>query len=87
MKIKHHLLIFYGIYGFFAFLAFEIQRPRRPKLISMKSEATLFYIFCYLLRKCLTKMAAKRANKFSFSLRVNCYQLLKTYLPFKDYCT
>ena len=48
MKTKCHLLIFYGIYRFFAFLAFEIQRPKRPKLISMKSEQTLFYIILFI---------------------------------------
>ena len=42
MKTKCHLLIFYGIDEFLVFLAFKIQRPRRPKLISMKSEQTFF---------------------------------------------
>ena len=83
MKMIRHLLIFFGIYGFSAFLAFEIQRPKRPKLISIKSQQTLFYFFLYLLMDCPTKMAARRASNFYFLYGYFTIESLVHYLYYK----
>ena len=74
MKMIRHLLIFFGIYGFSAFLAFEIQRPKRPKLISIKSEQTLFYIiFCIFSYTARLKWLPGGHQIFIFSIVILLY--------------
>ena len=69
MKMIRHLLIFFGIYGFLPSLAFEIQRPKRPKFISIKSQQTLFYIiFCICLWTALLKWLPGGHQFFIFSM-------------------
>ena len=69
MKMIRHLLIFFGIYGFLPSLAFEIQRPKRPKLISIESQQTLFcIIFCTCSWTALLKWLPGGHQIFIFSM-------------------
>ena len=79
MKMIRHLLIFFGIYGFLPSLAFEIQRPERPKLISIDSQQTLFcIIFCTCSWTALLKWLPGGHQIFIFSMVILLYNSSST---------
>ena len=81
MKMIRHLLIFFGIYGFLPSLAFEIQRPKRPKLISIESQQTIFCtIFCTCSWTALLKWLPGGHQIFIFSMVI----LLLKFVPCQD---